>query len=67
MTPAPQTTSTRPLWLGLFLITAAITGGAAGLLAHAGGTNIPTAILTGGGAFAGAIGLLLALAHFLRG
>jgi hypothetical protein len=67
MTPAPQASSTRPLWLGLFLLTAVVIGAAAGLLAYAGGTNLPTAILTGGGAFAGTTGLLLALAHYLVG
>ncbi len=40
---------------------------AAGLLAHVGGANLPTAILAGGGAFAGAVALLLSLVRFARG
>jgi hypothetical protein len=34
------------------------------VLSHAAGNNVPGAILTGGGAFAGALGLLLAVAHY---
>lgn len=49
------------------LLTAALVAVIAGLLAHAGGASIPNAILTGGGAFAGTVILLLALAHFLGG
>jgi hypothetical protein len=67
MTPAPLPSATRPLWLGLILLTAAVIASAAGLLAYAGGANIPTAILMGGGAYAGATGLLLAVAHFAQG
>jgi hypothetical protein len=43
---------------------AGVTSGVAGLLSHAAGNNIPAAILTGGGAFAGTVGLLLAIAHY---
>ena len=64
MTPAPPASTTRPLWLALFLLTATLTGGCAGLLSYASGTNLPTAILTGGSAFAGTLILLLAVAHF---
>lgn len=46
------------------LLTAGIIGGIGGLLSHAAGDNIPTAILTGGGIFAGTVGLLLAIAHY---
>jgi hypothetical protein len=62
--PAASSTSSRAVWLALILLTAALVATAAGFLAHAGGANIPSAILTGGGAFAGAVALLLALAHF---
>jgi hypothetical protein len=67
MTPTSPPSATRPLWLGLFLLTAAIVAGVAGLLAAAGGANLPSAILTAGGAFAGTIAVLLALAHFAGG
>jgi hypothetical protein len=50
--------------IGLMLIAAAIVSAVAGLLSHAAGNNVPGAILTGGGAFAGALGLLLAVAHY---
>ncbi|MFF5233760.1 hypothetical protein [Dactylosporangium sp. NPDC000521] len=43
---------------------ACIVGGVAGLLAHAGGSNVPNAILTGGGAFAGTMALQLGIGHF---
>ncbi|MEV4703939.1 hypothetical protein [Actinoplanes sp. NPDC049316] len=46
------------------LLIAANISGIAGLLSHAAGNNIPAAILTGGGAFAGTVGLLLAIAHY---
>jgi hypothetical protein len=46
------------------LFAAGIVGGVAGVLSHAAGDNIPTAILTGGGAFAGTVALLLAIAHY---
>jgi hypothetical protein len=46
------------------VLTAALISGVAGLLSHAAGNNIPAAILTGGGAFAGTVGLLLAIAHY---
>jgi hypothetical protein len=48
----------------LMLLTAAIIGVVAGLLSHAAGNNVPSAILTGGGAFAGTVGLLVAIAHY---
>jgi hypothetical protein len=66
--PRPPTNETdsaksRPS-IGLLLVVAAVVSGVAGLLAHAAGNNVPGAILTGGGAFAGALGLLLAVAHY---
>ncbi|WP_212990049.1 hypothetical protein [Actinoplanes auranticolor] len=54
----------RWVWVVLMLLTAGIIGGVAGLLSHAAGNNIPAAILTGGGAFAGTVALLLAIAHY---
>jgi hypothetical protein len=46
------------------LLVAGIVSGAAGVLSHAAGSNIPAAILTGGGAFAGAVVVLLAIVHY---
>jgi hypothetical protein len=48
----------------LMLLTAGIVSAAAGMLAHAADNNVPSAILTGGGAFAGTVGLLLAIALY---
>jgi hypothetical protein len=48
----------------LLLVAATAVSGIAGLLSHAAENNVPGAILTGGGAFAGALGLLLAVAHY---
>ncbi|WP_162181499.1 hypothetical protein [Actinoplanes friuliensis] len=45
-------------------MTACVVGVVAGLLSHAAGNNVPAAILTGGGAFAGTFGLLLTTAHY---
>lgn len=57
----------RAVWIALIMLTAVIVGGVAGLLAHADGTSVPGAILTGGGSFAGTVVLLLAIAHFVNG
>jgi hypothetical protein len=46
------------------LLAAALVGVVAGLLSHAAGNNVPGAILTSGAAFAGTVGLLLALVHY---
>jgi hypothetical protein len=43
------------------LLVAGIIGVAAGLLSHAAGDKVPSSVLTGGGAFAGTVGLLLAI------
>jgi hypothetical protein len=56
--------SRRQPSIALLLVVAAVVSGVAGLLSHAAGNNVPGAILTGGGAFAGALGLLLAVAHY---
>jgi len=64
--PAPSGTP-RWVWVLVMLLTAALVAVIAGLLAFAGGAVVPTAVLTGGGAFAGTIAVLLGLAHFLNG
>lgn len=65
---APLTNPTvRGLWLAIATLTAVIVGTAAGLLAWAGGLNPPTAILTGGGAFAGTVLLILTAMRFTVG
>ncbi|GGM89982.1 hypothetical protein GCM10007977_110040 [Dactylosporangium sucinum] len=48
----------------MVLIGAVIVGAAAGLLAYAGGNNVPTAVLAGGSAFGATVLLLLALLNF---
>lgn len=65
--PPMRTGVSRWIWVALMVLAAVIVAGLAGLLAHAGGANIPAAILTGGGAFAGAMLLLLAVAHYAGG
>ena len=62
--PSRQNEVPRWTWIILIILLAAITGGVAGLLSHAAGSNVPSAILTGGGAFAGTVGLLLSMAHY---
>jgi len=57
----------RGLWLAITTLTAVIVGAAGGLLAWAGGMNSPTAILTGSGAFTGAMLLILAALRFATG
>lgn len=68
-TPGPAKAAHTPrwVWLLLILLTACLIGGVAGVLAYAGDSNVPGAILTGGGAFAGTVALLLGIAHFTRG
>jgi len=64
--PAPSSSPNAPrwIWVLMMLLAACIISGIAGLLSHAAGNNVPAAILTGGGAFAGTVGLLLAIAHY---
>lgn len=64
--PMPSATP-RWVWVLVMLLTAALVAVIAGLLAFAGGATVPAAILTGGGAFASTIAVLLGLAHFLKG
>lgn len=67
--PTSQLPASTPRWVWALLIvlTATVVGGTAGLLAYAGGASVPNAILAGGGAFATAVGIQLAFAHFLGG
>jgi hypothetical protein len=51
----------------LMVAAAAVVSGVAGLLSHAAGNNLPGALLTSGGAFAAALGLLLTMAHYATG
>ncbi|MEU7935264.1 hypothetical protein [Micromonospora echinofusca] len=57
----------RGLWLAIAALTAGLVGAAAGLLAWAGGLNPPTAVLTGGGSFAGTMLLILTAIQFTTG
>jgi hypothetical protein len=61
---APARAATRWKSMILMLVTATVISSAAGILALAAGSNIPGAILTSGGAFAAAFGLLLTVAHY---
>lgn len=68
---ARQTPPRRPIasrWVGILvvMVLAATVGAVAVLLSLAAGNNTPSAILTGGGAFAGAVGVLLAVVHYVR-
>jgi hypothetical protein len=62
--PALTNPTARGLWLAVTVLTAALVGITAGLLAWAGGLNPPTAILTGGAAFGSTVLLVLAVLHF---
>jgi uncharacterized membrane protein YedE/YeeE len=59
-------TASRWAWLLVMVLTAGIVSGLAGVLSHAAGNKVPGAVLTGGGAFAGTVGLLLGVAHYTR-
>lgn len=59
-----STSAVRALWLAITVLTAVLVGVAGGVLAWAGGMNPPTAILTGGSAFAGTVLLVLAMLRF---
>jgi hypothetical protein len=65
--PPNPTSASRTTWILVFTLAAIIVGGIAGLLSHANGVSVPGAILTGGSAFAGTFGLLLAVAYYARG
>ncbi len=57
----------RGLWLAITVLSAVLIGTAGGLLAWIGGLNPPTAILTGGGTFAGTVLLVLTMLRFTTG
>jgi hypothetical protein len=57
----------RGLWLAIIVLTAVLLGVSGGLLGWVGGLNAPTAVLTGGGAFGGAVMLGLAVLRFAAG
>ena len=59
--------SLRAIWIALVLIIAVMVGASAGLLAWASGASVATAVLTGGGTFAGTVMLLMALLNFALG
>jgi hypothetical protein len=65
--PIRATTKPHRTLILRILPASAVVSGAAGWLAVAAGSNIPAAALTGGGAFAGTVGLLLAIAHYTAG
>jgi hypothetical protein len=58
--------SARWAWFLVMVLTAGVVSGLAGVLSHAAGNNLPGAVLTGGAAFAGTVGLLLGVAHYAR-
>ncbi|MFI5960197.1 hypothetical protein [Cryptosporangium sp. NPDC051539] len=57
----------RPLWAAVMLLAGSLAGAAAGWLSWLASDNVPTALLAGGGTFAGAVLLLLALFNFVAG
>lgn len=65
-TPTMPPPSSRWAWLLVMVLTAGIVSGLAGLLSRGAGSNLPGAVLTGGAAFAGTIGLLLGVAHWAK-
>lgn len=58
--------ASRRTGLLMMFLAAGLVSGPAGVLSHAAGNNVPGAVLTGGAAFAGTIGLLLGVAHYAR-
>jgi hypothetical protein len=63
--PAGPAGTPRWVWMLLMLLTASLIGVGAGVLAHAGGADVPDAIFKGGAAFAGTTLLLIAIAHYV--
>lgn len=55
----------RYVWIAVMILTACIVGIIAALLAYAGGSKLPIAILTGGGALSSTALLLVAIAHYV--
>jgi hypothetical protein len=60
-------THARGLWLAIALLAAALTGAVAGVLSLDNGSSTPSAVLTGGSAFAATTLLILAAIRFVRG
>lgn len=56
----------RALWFALALIVSVIVGGTAGVLSWLSGTVVAGAIILGGAAFAGALGLTMGVVTFFR-
>jgi hypothetical protein len=65
-TPTLAPPASRWAWLLVMVLTAGLVSGMAGVLSHAAGNNVPGAVLTGGAAFAGTVGLLLGVAHYAK-
>jgi predicted branched-subunit amino acid permease len=59
--------ATRAVCVALVLLAAAVVSIIAGLLACAGGAEVPNAVIVGGCAYAGAVGLLLSLLKYATG
>ncbi|WP_329105486.1 hypothetical protein OG792_32770 [Micromonospora sp. NBC_01699] len=58
-------TTVRALWLAVAVLAAAFIGAAAGVISWAGTRKTGSAVLVGGAAFAGALGLALAAIEFV--
>ncbi|KAB1923147.1 hypothetical protein F8280_16705 [Micromonospora noduli] len=56
----------RVLWLAVVLVTAALVGSVAGVIAITGGQSLVGALITAGGAFAGTVTLTLAVLNATR-
>lgn len=65
MTSPTTAETSRTVWAAIIMIVAVLIGATAGLLSAAAGMRVPLAVVAGGGAFGGTIGLLLSLATFL--
>jgi hypothetical protein len=66
-TPPPVPATSRGLWLAIIVLASVLVGVGAALLTRAAGATAPTAILAGGGAFATAVVVSLALWQFAMG
>ena len=53
------------VWLAIIMLAAALAASGAGLLTYAGGANLPTAVLAGGGAYAGSVLFMIAIKSFV--
>ncbi len=65
--PSTSPTSLRAVWIGFALLTGILVGAATGLLSYAGGVPAPLAVVAGGSACGGAIGLVLFLVRYATG